>query len=430
MHHKKRLVSNWGNFPKTTGMIVAPQHADAAVELVRSQVPLIARGNGRCYGDAALGDTMLSTLGLNRCIGFDEQNGIVECEAGMLLADILPVIIPRGWFFAVTPGTKLITVGGAIASDVHGKNHVTAGCFSQFLLSFQLLRSDGQVIQCSPSVHPELFWQTCGGMGWTGIILSARFQLQRIASVKMIQETRYANNLKEMLELLLKNTTYPYAAAWIDGNATKQNLGSGILFWAKHAEAQGSLLVRVRAKFNIPFFVPNGLLNRLTIRCHDWFFRRSNPEGIRTVSLEDYFYPLDRIQHWNRLYGSRGFIQYQFCVVEDVAEVAIRNVLNVVRNSKHRSFLSVLKCHGERPAAAVHSFPEKGFSLALDFPRNAGIMDLVTALDQIILKYNGKIYLAKDACADARLSRINPFAFGEEQFMSVMRKRLREGGRI
>lgn len=427
--NKQTVLANWGNYPRIKAEMASPESAEAARHEVLRHERLIARGNGKCYGDAALAPQILSTLRLNRVLHFDPANGAVQCEAGVLLADLLDIIVPAGWFFHVTPGIKNITVGGAIACDVHGKNHPEKGCFSNWLLHFDLLRADGAVVRCSRTENADLFWQTCGGMGWTGVILSAKFQLLRIASVQMRQMAVRADNLDALFRAFAEHTDWPYAAGWVDCLSEGGAMGRGVVYLAQHAPdaADTPLQYPHRATRNVPFFAPSWLLNPLTIRLHnDMLFSKANT-GEQLVDLDRYFYPLDRIRNWNRLYGRRGFIQYQFCLPDATSPTGIRHILDTIRASSDRPFLSVLKRHGERPAEAAHSFPIKGYSLALDFPRTRTVFSLVEKLDALVWHYDGKIYLAKDACSAPKMGRVNPATFGETKFSSLLRQRI-EGG--
>ena len=420
-------VANWGNYPWTDAEIFYPENQESLRTAMLQLDQLIARGNGKCYGDAALGSHIISTLSLNRLLEFDPESGIVHCEAGLLLADLLDFIVPKGWFFQVTPGIKNITVGGAIACDVHGKNHLSKGCFSNWLIEFDLLRSDGEIVHCSREKNPSLFWQTCGGMGWTGIILSARFRLMSIKSIYMRQTAIRAENLEGLFEAFEQHDL-PYAAAWVDCLTGEPALGRGVVYFAQHAEPENEPGARLeyphKSSRNVPFFAPSWMLNRLSIRAHNHLLFSKAKSGEQLVDIDRYFYPLDRIQNWNRLYGRRGFIQYQFCLPEEFSFAGIREILQTIRKSGDLPFLSVLKRHGERPPEAVHSFPIRGYSLALDFPRTRTVFSLIRYLDELVWQYGGKIYLAKDACSAGHMGRVDPRSFGEAKFYSLLKGRI------
>lgn len=420
-------VANWGNYPKTRAEMVTPANREDVRTPVLTWDRLIARGNGKCYGDAALSPHIVSTLRLNRILDFDAAAGIVTCEAGMLLADLLEMIVPAGWFFQVTPGIKFITVGGAIASDVHGKNHPAKGCFSNWLIAFDLLRADGSVITCSRTENTGLFWQTCGGMGWTGIILSAQFRLMRISSVHMRQKAVRADNLEALFRAFEEEQHWPYAAGWVDGLTGGPAFGRGVVYFADHEESSAAhepLEFPHKKTRNVAFYAPSWLLNPLSIRAHNAILFSKAKTGEQLVNLDRYFYPLDSIRNWNRLYGRSGFIQYQFCLPESSSFDGMRHILQTIRNSSDQPFLTVLKRHGDRPPEAVHSFPIRGYSLALDFPRSRSLFSLVRILDDLVWQYGGKIYLAKDACSAPRMGRLDPVGFGEKKFYSLLKERL------
>ncbi|MBX2892384.1 MAG: FAD-binding oxidoreductase [Saprospiraceae bacterium] len=417
-------LANWGNYPAIEARVATPESIEEVRACLLSQERLIARGNGKCYGDAALGPSVLSTLRLNRVLQFEPQTGQIECQAGVLLADLLELVVPAGWFFHVTPGIKFITVGGAIASDVHGKNHPAKGCFSNWLHSFELMLASGEIVTCSRTEHPDLFWQTCGGMGWTGIILSAKFQLMEISSAQLRQMTVRAADLDRLFSAFEENRRWPYQVAWLDGMHPH---GRGAVFLAEHLrerEASSPLTFPAKKSVNVPLFAPAWLLNPLTIKTYNELFYRKNQPNEKVVDLDACFYPLDRIGHWNRLYGRRGFIQYQCCLPEEQSLEGLKKMLALIQKSPETPFLTVLKRHGERPPEAVHSFPIKGYSLALDFPRTKTIFHLVEKLDDLVWSLGGKIYLTKDACSAPRMGQVNPSAFGSEKFYSLLKERL------
>ena len=420
MHIETRTVANWANYPSTVAEVATPASVTEARDYLLSRDRLLARGNGRCYGDAALGPHLLSTLQMNRLLSFDAENGVVHCESGLLLADLLRVIVPAGWFFQVTPGIKSITVGGAIASDVHGKNHPAKGCWSNWLLSFELMLEDGRVVTCSRTENTTLFWQSCGGMGWTGIILTARFQLLRISSTQLRQRTRRVDNFESLYRHMAEEQA-TYAAAWVDTTSTR---GRGVAFFAEHLDGNDPLVFAEKKPRQVPFFAPSWVLNPLSIRAHNYFYFSKNPPGEYTVSLDQYFYPLDALGHWNRMYGRRGFVQYQFCLPEAQSFDGLQRVLETIRRSPETPFLSVLKRHGERPPEAIHSFPMRGYSLALDFPRTSTIFQLIPRLDDIVAELGGRIYLTKDACSSARVSGFQAGDFGADKFYSLLKGRL------
>lgn len=404
-------------------MFESPDHHEIAAYM-RTHERTLARGNGKSYGDAALAPQVFSTLALKKIQHFDPEKGVITCESGVLLSELLPLIIPAGWFFHVTPGIKTITVGGAIASDVHGKNHPAKGCFSNWLISFELMRADGIIVTCSKTENADLFWQTCGGMGWTGIILAATFQLMPLRSLEMRQRTFHGKDLETLFRHFEENITAEYGAAWVDTTASGAQTGQGAVHFAEHITENGPLTWEAPHVRNVPFYGPSWLLNKWSIGMHNAIYFNKNKPGEKIAQLDSYFYPLDRITNWNRLYGRRGFVQYQFCLPEKQAFDGMLQILERIGKSRETPFLSVLKRHGERPAQAVHSFPVKGYSLALDFPRTGSLHRLIPALDELVWRFDGKIYLTKDACSGAKMGRIDPLGFGDRKFWSLLRERI------
>ncbi len=421
------LLANWGNYPVAEARVHTPENAGELSEFVQQQTHILARGNGRCYGDAALADEVLNMLPLNRILEFDAGAGQIRCEAGVLLSDIIRMAVPRGWFFHVTPGIKNITVGGAIACDVHGKNHPSKGCFSQWLTSFVLLKGNGAQVLCTKTQNADLFWQTCGGMGWTGIVLEATFQLMPVSSVMMRQTAVRAPHLEGVFRAFTENRQSTYAAGWVDCLSSGPAFGRGVVFLAEHEHATGTnapLVYPEKKAKNVPFYAPSWILNPLSIRMHNQIIFSRAHTGERLTDMDAYFYPLDGVRNWNRLYGRRGFVQYQFCLPEIHAFDGIRRVLETIRSSADTPFLTVLKRHGERPPEALHSFPLRGYSLALDFPRTRTVFELVRRLDDLVWALEGKIYLAKDACSRPEMGRVDPNGFGEKKFCSLLKMRL------
>lgn len=435
MQTEHRKISGWGLFPARTAELCVPADSDEAGALLRDPMPLIARGNGRSYGDAALAERVLSTRKWDKILDFDVETGIITCESGVLFANIIPVVLPAGWFFAVTPGTKMLSVGGAIAADVHGKNHPTMGCFSQHLLWFDLMVEGGTVLRCSKTEHPDLFWRTCGGMGWTGIILRAAFQLRRQYSTQMHQRTvRLSGGARftDFFEAFERHARFEYGAGWLDFSEKKLR---GAVFFAEESKA---ILVKKdpgtgaassptkRLGDRLPF-APKGLLNRWSIHAYNALYYATHPSGAGLVDMEKYFYPLDSMGAWNRLYGRRGFVQYQCCLPMQHCAAGYDAIWRCIRDSGERPFLAVLKRHGKRPPEAVNSFPIEGYSLALDFPRTAGVPNLVRDLDALLDRYGGKVYLAKDACSASHLGRVDMTRFSSPKFVSDLKIRLQNG---
>lgn len=391
--------TSWGRYPRARQNIRQLHWRDEPLPNVESTV--LPYGNGRSYGDVCLNDggTLLHTRRLDRYIAFDSARGVLRCEAGVLFADILDFAVPQGWFLPVTPGTRYVTVGGAIANDVHGKNHHGAGTFGEHVQRFELLRSDGTRVECSATENVDLYTATIGGLGLTGVIVWAEFQLLRIASPWMAQETRRFGNLAEFFALSADSERdYAYTVAWIDCAASGNAFGRGVFFCANHAPATAARRAARQRQLAVPFTPPFSLINSLSLRAfNELYFRRAR-EGHAVVHYEPYFYPLDVIAEWNRIYGPRGFLQYQCVVPLNASPEAIAELLRTIAASGSGSFLAVLKVFADRRPAGILSFPRAGTTLALDFPNNgAATFSLLDRLDNIVAAAGGAVYPAKDA---------------------------------
>lgn len=398
MAHKQSLISlqSWGRYPTIESELFQPQSVKACEDTLHTSSPIIPRGLGRSYGDSALGTRVLNTRYFNHFIGFDEKTGLLTCAAGVSLDTILKVFVPRGWFLSVTPGTRYVTVGGAIASDVHGKNHHFAGTFGQHVVSMTLLLGNGDVITISRNTHEELFRATCGGMGLTGIILSATFRLIRIDSSDIIQSTIKTTCLEDTLSQFEIHADNPYSVAWIDSLSSGKQLGRGLVMFGKHAD-EGPLCMQPPRYRTIPTYSP-GIVNPYSVKMLNTLYYNKTWRRTHTTrtSLESFFYPLDSIHHWNRLYGRQGFLQYQIVLPRDGGLPGLQKILTRCAEVKKSAFLAVLKIFGPGNDHFL-SFPTEGYTLALDFKNTPSLLPFLNELDTILLAYGGKIYLAKDA---------------------------------
>ncbi len=318
----KKSIANWGNYPMMESDEKSFSLDDQLEQLFKTETHFIARGNGRCYGDASLSDVTISTLKYDKILSFDTVKGFFECQSGITLDQVLEVIVPKGWFLPVTPGTKFITVGGAIASDVHGKNHHVDGCFSHHVLEMDVVVGSGETITCSPEKHTDLFEATCGGMGLTGVITRVKFDLKKIETSYIRQKQIKAKNLEEIIELFEEYKQYTYSVAWIDCLKKGEQFGRSILILGEHAtinelkekQKQDPLKLPKKKQITFPFSLPWWVLNTFTVRAFNFLYYGKNlkKEINNMVSYEPFFYPLDAILHWNRGYGKKGFVQYQF----------------------------------------------------------------------------------------------------------------------
>jgi len=390
-------IFSWGNYPKTINTVLYFKTLTGLKSILNNYRDLIPIGNARSYGDSALNKHIINIKSHNYFLDFDSENGYLHVQAGVLISEILNVIIPKGWFLEITPGTKLITIGGAIASDVHGKNHHIAGCFSECLELFNLMLPSGEIITCSNKQNSELFHATCGGMGLTGVILDAKINLKKINSKYIQQTTIKTSNLTETFAAFDKYQNTAYSVAWIDCMATDKQLGKSLLMVGDFCD-DGNLGYQSKTRINIPIYFPAIVLNKFTVKIFNyWYYQRINSKvSKQKVEIDSFFYPLDSIKNWNRIYGKDGFIQYQFILPKATSFNGLKAILKLIAESKKGSFLAVLKLYGKENANYL-SFPLAGYSLALDFKIEIGIFKFLDQLDKIVLQYNGRIYLAKDA---------------------------------
>ncbi|WP_110949559.1 FAD-binding oxidoreductase [Pseudomonas bohemica] len=397
---------SWGRFPRSPQrghscgwLDELPAHLDRVIDDHGSSLPY---GNGRSYGDSCLAasDQVLHMRSLDRLIEADWTNGVLKVEAGITLAEVLSVAIPQGWFLPVTPGTQFATVGGAIANDVHGKNHHVRGTFGRHVLSFGLLRRGQPEMICAPGVNAALFSASIGGLGLTGVIHWAQLQLMPIRASQIDTTTVRFNNLAEFFALSDElDGQHEYSVAWVDCLAKGAETGRGVFIVGDHAQ-YGSLEVGRRAKLSMPLTPPVSLINKLSLSAFNNLYWRVHPSQRKTgrSAYEPFFYPLDRILHWNRIYGRRGFQQYQCVIPTANAEAAMGELLRAIADAGQGSFLAVLKRCGDVLSPGLLSFPMPGTSLALDFPQSEHLQDVVfPRLDDIVHAAGGRLYPAKDA---------------------------------
>jgi len=399
-------LAGWGNFPRV-GCRAAHIGSVAEARAWVGETPLIARGYGRSYGDAALQPNLtLLTRKLDRFLSFEPETGLLTCEAGVSLATILDCFLPRGWLPPVTPGTKFVTVGGMIASDVHGKNHHRAGAFGHHVRRLTLMLADGQVAECGPDVNPELFAATIGGMGLTGIILSASFPLIPVRSAFIRQEVVRAPDLAAALDAFEASAPWTYSVAWIDCLTGGRHLGRCLLSRGELAEPDelpaplraAPFSQRARPARRVPMDLPHWVLNRWSMRAFNTVYYNVAPRRPQPaiVALDGFFYPLDALLEWNRIYGRAGFTQYQCVLPKEAGRQGLETLLGTIQKSGFGSFLAVLKLFGGGDGGLL-SFPMEGYTLALDFPVRPPTLNLLHELDAIVAGHGGRLYLAKDA---------------------------------
>lgn len=401
-------LSGWGRSPNALCHLMRPGTVAETVDEGTRASSLIARGNGRSYGDASLNPAAtLSTLRLDRLLAFDPADGLLTAEAGLLLSDLLALFVPRGWFPPVTPGTRFVTLGGMLAADVHGKNHHLDGSFGEHVHQFDLLCGDGMVRCCSRKENADLFRATIGGMGLTGTILTVTLFLRRIETPWILQETVRCHDLDETLYAFEASRSDPYSVAWIDCLATGGARGRALLYRGEHAGPE-AVPVGLRAqtpvagppRFRIPADMPGWVLNGRTVQAFNALYYRHGRPGSALIDYQRFFYPLDAIGDWNRLYGRRGFVQYQCVVPTAGGRDALLRLLDLIATASIGSFLAVLKQFG--PGAmpgqgGLLSFPMEGYTLAVDFPATPAAFSLIREMDPVVAGCGGRLYLAKDA---------------------------------
>ena len=392
---------SWGRYPRLQADLVSLNWTGDFPLSKPPATRLLPVGAGRSYGDVCLleNGTLLQTLGMDRLLAFDSETGVLRCEAGVTLAEILDFAVPRGFFLPVTPGTKYVTVGGAIANDIHGKNHHVAGTFGHHVLSFELVRSDGARLICSPTQNQEWFAATLGGMGLTGLIAWAEVRLRPIVARSIDYIGEKFVGIDEFLELSQKATA-EYAVAWIDCVATGRNFARGILMQGEHSKEPGDLHKSREPWLVFPIDLPAFALNPFTMAAFNtaYYHKQLPKKKVAKVDYEPFFYPLDSVLRWNRMYGKNGLLQFQNVIPHEGGREGMVEILKAITRSGLASFLAVIKFFGDIPSLGMMSFPQPGIMLALDFPIRPEVsFDLVDRLAEITLEHGGRMYSAKDA---------------------------------
>jgi FAD/FMN-containing dehydrogenase len=392
-------VSSWGRLGRFEHNVIALSDRHQIATQLKSNCTGIAHGMGRSYGDVCLNpDGLLwQTTNLDRFIRFNINTGRLVCEVGVLLRDIQRLMIPRGWILPVTPGTQLITVGGAIANDVHGKNHHVLGSFGDHVKRLKLIRTDGTIILCGPDLLSDWFAATIGGLGLTGVITEVEIQLRRVPGPWLTTETIPYGNLVEFFQLADDSEAdWEHTVSWIDCVAKG---GRGLFMRANPTDGGAHQKPKAR-KLTMPFVPPVSLINKLSLQPLNMaYFNLKKWQAGRSVThYESFFYPLDNLLEWNRMYGPRGFYQYQCVAPRAVGNDAVQSMLKEIARSGDGSFLAVLKTFGNRQSVGMMSFPQPGVTLALDFPnKGTRTLKLFERLDAIVSEAGGRLYMAKDA---------------------------------
>lgn len=431
--------SGWSRYPVVDQPLHTASDPRDARAFSSGGTGRIVRGNGRSYGDAAIGASeTLSMLKLDRMKNFDAASGLLTAEAGVLLADIIASFLPRGFYPRVVPGTRYVTLGGAIASDVHGKNHHRDGAFGNHVESLLIATPDGELLRASRSENAELFRATIGGQGLTGTIIEATVRLMPVETGWIRQRTIAASDLDEAMRALEENDGATYSVAWIDCLARGAHLGRSLVFLGEHARAEeleGSALNKRFPKIappllGVPFDFPSLALNRLSVRLFNEFYYRWGARRVGSpfqVDIDPYFFPLDGISNWNRIYGRRGFVQHQCVIPADKAAGVLSDMLERITRRGSASFLAVLKKFGAASDGLL-SFPQPGYTLALDFPMTPGLLEFLDELDACVVASGGRLYLAKDA-RQSRATFDAGYARAADTFRSL-RQALDPAGRV
>lgn len=413
-------LSGWGRFPKIKTNELIPQSESELLEILQHSESYIPRGNGRSYGDSAINKNLTVTMTrMNRFLQWNQESGELVAESGALIADIIDTFLPRGWFPYVTPGTKFVTLGGAIACDVHGKNHHKDGSFGNFVNWIEIFNNKNEVIRCSPDKNSELFHWTIGGMGLTGVIIRCSIQLKNVESGWIKQQTVVNNNLNETLQSFYEHKEATYSVAWIDCLAKGKSFGRSILMLGEHAQKSevdakhANYPKRKNKKITFPFDAPSFLLNNFTVLAFNkLYFNLNKNKQSSYVDWDTYFYPLDSIGDWNRMYGKNGFFQFQCVLPRELSEQGYTKILTTIQNKSSGTFLAVLKDFG---SSNDHlSFPKEGLTLALDFKASQKNIEVGKELTDIVNSLGGSFYLAKDAIMNSSQFTNN---FDKDEFL-------------
>jgi len=396
----------WGRYPKYNATVVPltwqtdyPGVIEQNEGMPAGALPV---GMGRSYGDVCLlkGGHLLVTTGMNRLLHFEPETGLLTCEAGVTLAQILDFAVPRGFFLPVTPGTKYVTIAGAIANDIHGKNHHVAGTFGNHIAQFEIVRSDGTRIHCSPTNNPDWYSATIGGLGLTGLITWATLRLKPIVSRLVDYEGIQFHGIDEFLALTEQYKHIEYSVSWVDCTSAGKNFARGIFMIGSHSTLPSELKLSSKPKLAFPFDAPGFALNSITVSAFNtlYFHKQFKPHVRALQDYEPFFYPLDKVLHWNRMYGKSGLLQFQYAIPWQNAREGTIAILKEVAKSGLASFLAVLKAFGDVPSPGMMSFPQPGITLALDFPIKPDVsFALFDRLARMTLEFGGKLYPAKDA---------------------------------
>ena len=403
---KKIAIAGWGLYPVVAAQVRRARYRHDLQDSTESTV--LAQGNCRSYGDACLHDNVISTLPLKHLLSFDATRGLLRAEAGVTIEEIIHFAVPRGFFPPVTPGTKFTTLGGCIAADVHGKNHHAEGSIAAFIHDLDMVLANGATVRCSRQQYSDLFWATLGGMGLTGFVYAATIQLKKIGSAYIKQRTIKTTDFNETCRVFAETQSqYTYSAAWIDCLKKGRHLGRGLVLLGEHVEGvevkKKPLQLHTQGKFDVPLFFPDFALNNWSMGLFNraFYHQQFRRERASLVHYNSYFYPLDAIHRWNRIYGRKGFLQYQVVIPYRDGEAVMADLLSRIATRGIPSLLTVLKSLGPQNKGLL-SFPTAGYTLALDIPlRDESLVPFLRELNKTVVQAQGRVYLAKDAILES-----------------------------
>ena len=417
----KKIISGWGRNTVSEANISFPKNLKELKKAIKKNC--IARGLGRSYGDSSIqpNKTVITTK-LNSIIDFNKNKGILEAESGVSIKQLNEYIIKNGWFLPVTPGSKNITLGGMIATNVHGKNHHKVGSFGKYVISFKILDNKNRLISCSRKKNKKLFKYTIGGMGLTGVIYSLRIKLKKIFSDVIYEEKIKCYNLKETLLHINKSKNWEYNVSWIDTSPSNEQIGRSIVSRGDFQKTNKKYIYNKSANeiFTLPNIFLFSLMNRFIIKILNTIYFNFSKSGKNLTSINEYFYPLDKIKNWNNIYGQKGFISYQCSVPHKGANKSIFEILMTMKKYRAYSFVSVLKSMKKNDFPL--SFGQNGFTLVFDFPNYKNIKMILDKVTDIVLKYNGKIYLAKDSFISKEKFKDLNTEFYDPEFIKLRKK--------
>lgn len=413
MKEVEKIISGWGNIPRAKTKVVQVSCEKDDIAAIKEYSNIIPRGLGRSYADQSTNEAhfVLDIVPWKRFLHFDEEAGILECESGCSLDDIIKAYAPKGWFPMISPGTKFVTIGGAIANDVHGKAHHVDGTFINCVKSFKILLADGSIVKASREVYSDLFYGAFGGLGLLGVILSAEIQLRKVETCYFTQKSIPVSNIDELLEQIDANDKlYNYSVAWVDSLAKGEHLGRGVLIVGNATKReelppklkQEPLKVHKNSILKVPFYMPSFTLNAVTVRTLNALLYWKQKNGTGISHYDSFFYPLDMVNDWNKGYGKKGFIQYQFVVPLENGKQSIREILYKIAHSGCNPFLNVLKKFGDN-SGGILSFPKSGYTFAIDFPITRRLKAFTVELDRVVYEAGGRLYLGKDAYLTAEM---------------------------